>query len=289
MAEQGAAQGGVSNANETPAITPGTTPGETPPKGKVETPKEEPRKSKEKDGGKEDPKEKKAFTPNDDDDEIPEDAELIQLSQRALKARLQRHTQRELKERFGHTDIEKIEKELKELSALRAEKEEARKAQLTKEQRLAEEKKQAEDRAKAAEEKAQKLEDERDVNTVSDRFSKIGQKHMAPKFFEKKTLRDGIFGELATYLHDKTGGQAVRITDKLVDDFFRDYVKENPEFGLKAEPVVEVPVNAGGRAPASPPGQANPAGAGAQTKTARPGQPNSMTREEIAKQFGNRW
>ncbi len=233
-------------------------------------------------------KEKKVATLADDDEDLPEDAELYQLSKKALESRLARHTKRQLRERFGTDDLDSISKDLKELKVLRDEKEETRKAQLSKEERLQEEKKAADARAQAAEEKATKLEDERDIGQVGDRYARLAKDHINPKFLEKRAHREALFSELATDLHTKTGGDATKITNKMVSDFWANYVKENPEFSAKPSTVVEVPVNTGTRQ-AGPTGTTGNVDGAAAGKTARPGQPNSMTKEEIKKAHGVRW
>lgn len=234
-------------------------------------------------------KKKHTIASADDDDDIPDDAELIELSPKALKARLARHTRRELQQRFGTDDIERVEKDLKELAELRSEREEQRKAQLTKEQRLAEEKKAAEKRAKDAEDRAKALEDERDVGTVSSKFTKIAAKYMDANVLEDEDLRPGFFKKLAKHLHGETNGKYDRITDKMVDDFFKNFAHDNPKYAKTGGgETIEVPINSGTGARAPAGGQNAPSGQGA-AKTAKPGQANSMSREEIRKTYGLRW
>src|SRR5260370_36360512 len=43
-----------------------------------------------------------------EEDDIPEDADLLQLSKKALNARLLRHTKKELRERFGTDDLDDV-------------------------------------------------------------------------------------------------------------------------------------------------------------------------------------
>lgn len=233
---------------------------------------------------------KKKVAPADDDDDIPDDAELIELSPKALKARINRHTRRELQQHFGTDDVEKILKDLNELKELRADKEEARKAQLSKEQRLAEEKKEAEQRAKEAEERAQALEDERDVGQVSAKFTRLAADHIDPKVLEDEDLRPGFFKKLAKHLHAETNGKHDRITDKMVSDFWKNFAHDNPKYAKgTGQPPVEVKIQSGSNANAPPNGgQGAPSGQGA-SKTAKPGQANTMSRQEIAATYGLRW
>lgn len=223
-----------------------------------------------------------------DDDDIPDDAEVLELSKAALEKRLARHTRRQLRDLFGTDDTTKIAKDLKELATLRAAAEEDRKAKLTKEQALQEERDQANARAEKAEQEAREMRDARDIGEVSGRYSELGKKFIAPKFFAKESVRDALFGELASELHTKTGGDATKITPKMVEDFWRDYAKENPEFGIRgeAEPI-KIAVQSGSRNPGPP--STPTSGEGGPEKTARPGQANTMSKKEIKEKFGHSW
>jgi hypothetical protein len=74
----------------------------------------------------------------------------------------------------------------------------------------------------------------------------------------------------------------------MIEKFFEQLAKDRPRFARTGgEKPVEVPVESGSKAAASPPGNGAPSGqAGA--KTARPGQPNSMTAAEIRRE-GYKW
>jgi hypothetical protein len=239
---------------------------------------------------KKEPAAKKRHTVKDDEDEIPEEAELLELTPKALSARLRRHTMRELQQRFGTTDIEAIERDMAELKELRAEREENRKAQLTKEQRLAEEKAEAEKKLAEAEARAQAIEDERDVEKVSGKVSKLAAKYIDPGVLDDEDIRSGLFRKLAKHLHKETGGKAFKVTDKMIGDFWKNYAHDNPKFAkTTGEKPVEVKINTGTQTKAPEGGgHGAPSGQGAQ-KTAKPGQANSMSRQEIAQTYGLRW
>ncbi len=198
-----------------------------------------------------------------DEDDIPEDAELVTLSSAALKKRLQRASNAELKERFGTTDTAAIKKKLDRADELEKAEEDRRVAALDKEQKAAEAQKKAEDRPEAAELKLKQLGEDRLVEKEEGRIKEIAFGHIKPKFW-KHAARDFAEHLRETYSEK----ELLSLKDKAIDKWFVEYVKENPEY-LKGE------------APEKP---------GA--KTFKPGQPNSMTSAEAraeAAKSGHRW
>jgi hypothetical protein len=199
-----------------------------------------------------------------------------------------RFTRRELREKFGTDDPEKIRVDLAELKTLREEKETRRLEQLTKEQRLVEERKAARRETEEARAALKFLEDERDVEQVSTQFARLAAKHLDADLVDDDDWRVALFSKLRKHLQEETGGVASKITDKIVEKFFGEYAKEKPQFAKRSnERPVEVEVESGSKAPAAPPGNGAPPGQ-AGVKTARPGQPNSMTAAEI-RQAGYKW
>lgn len=207
------------------------------------------------------------------DDDLPEDGELFQLSRSALAKRLDRHTKRELRERFGTDDFDAIKAKLDAAEKYEAEREEKRRAQLTREQRLKEDKAKAEERAQAAEAKLQEERDRIEVREVDTTVRSI-----LPKFIrdDKASMKFATF-ELKQYvlgLDDEDVGDP----EQVVEEWAKKFVEEYPQFAREgaAPQAKEVPLDTGTRP--QRPEQLK----GGTEKDPRPGRPNSMTRAEFA-------
>lgn len=211
-----------------------------------------------------------------EDDEIPEDSELLSMSKAALTKRLDRHTKKELRARFGTDDYSKIEADLKELEGFRAKKEEDRKASLTREQKLQEEK---EAEKKRADELEKELERERNQQsfaeydaTAKEVFAdKIAPKHMKRAFRE---LKEHILS-----LDDAEEPKDAKKAKKLFEKWTKDWLEENPEFAKAApEEPKKIPLTTG----TNPNARRERGDADLAHKTAKPGQVNSMSKAEYA-------
>jgi hypothetical protein len=211
---------------------------------------------------------------SEDDDDIPENADLIQMSKAALTKRLARHTKKELRERFGTDDLDKIKTDLKELETLRAESEERRRAALSELQKSQEDAKKEKERADKAEKKYQQALDaqtfaEYDRDALDSISTLVAPKHA------KRALRE--LKEHVLTLEEAD----LKKPKKVFDAWAKEFVKENPEF---AKPAPEEPKKVG----LTTGGSANAKGTQVKsktdltTKTPKPGQANSMSRKEYA-------
>jgi hypothetical protein len=225
-----------------------------------------------------------------DDDEIPENAELLKLSGKTLKKRLERHTAKELKERFGTSDMGEIGARLKKLSEFEAKEEENRRQQLSNEERLKEDAERA--RAEAAEwrEKYEEAERNQVIGAEESRVAGIAKKHVKDKFV-RYALPD-----FATHLRQKyTPKELDSVDDAKIEEWFAQYAKENPEFAVETQkpaPKVEKKPVTNSVADASRPTAKTPPGEGAGGRSMRPGQQNSMSTQEAraeAAKAGFRW
>jgi hypothetical protein len=206
-----------------------------------------------------------------DDEDIPDDDALLQLSPKALKQRLQRHTSRELKERFGTSDVDGIKKKLERLEALEKKEEEARRAALAKEERMAEDL--AKEKARADQAEA-RWRTERETTVVQTEDTRL--KDLAGDFIKTKYWKH-VARDLADHLRENyTKDQLKKLTDASLKKWFGDYVKENPEYGKEA-PKVEKKLDNGARDEQRPSAKGGPNMA---DRTFKPGQPNSMTTAE---------
>lgn len=168
------------------------------------------------------------------DEDIPDDADLIEMSPRAFKSKLSRHTASELKKRFGTDDHEKILGDLKELETLRADKEKARQSQLTKEQQLEEKAQKAETRAQAAETRARQVEEARTYEKEDSRMSRL-----AAKFLDEDHV-DVELTRFAKHLTDNFPRKDLeRMKPKEIEAeatrYFEERVKAKPKIGREYE------------------------------------------------------
>lgn len=217
-----------------------------------------------------------------DDDDIPEEEDLLQMSPRALKARLARASKSQLKEAFGTDDVESIKKKLAAGDEYEKKKEEDRKATLSKEEKLKEERDLA---LKEAKETKSLLDIERTARVVEKqdtRITRIAEGHLKPKHVAK------FLPELAKALlkaADEGDRKLIKNEEAWIDSWFKQQVEEDPVFGkdygkeddTKDKPEVKrLPFNNGanGQRPA-------PAGTSGSPKTAAPGKPNSMSDKEL--------
>lgn len=207
-----------------------------------------------------------------DSDEIPEDNDLFQLSKSALNKRLQRHTKRELRERFGSDDPEEIKAKLDRLADFEKKAEEERRASLSREEQLKEdlarEKKARED----AEKKAQRAQDQQ-VFAEYDRDASSAVGEVVKEKHVKRAIRE--LKEYVLTLDDEDLAEPSKVFSKWAKDF----VKENPEFAREQgdpEPR-KIPLSTGTDSRKKPEkGNVDMA-----TKTPKPGQPNSMSKAEF--------
>jgi hypothetical protein len=229
------------------------------------------------------------------DGEIPEDADLLELSKSSLKSRLNRHTTSELKKRFGTDDVDKIKKDLDELATLRKEKDDKRKAELSELDREKEEHAKTKSRAEAAEARARESYELREFDKEDRRVTKIATAHVDPDHVDYEMAK------FARYLRKtytdkellKLEGAAFK---KVADDYFTQRVKDKPKIGKdyeakrEAEIRQELKDEAAGKKKkehvtngADTKGRAAPSKTevSAGPKTFAPGKPNSYSKEEV--------
>ncbi len=207
-----------------------------------------------------------------DEDEIPETASLVQLSKEALSKRLARHTKAQLREQFGTEDPAEIKAKLDKFAEYEAEKEAARVAALSAQEKLTEERDAAIKKAEEAEKKAQRAQDsvvfaEYDRDAVSVVGELVADKHVKRAIRE---LKEHVLG-----LED----DELAKPKKVFESWVKDFVKENPEFARAAPPE---PKKIGLTNGADPNARREKSDVDMATKTPKPGQPNSMTRGEFA-------
>lgn len=273
-------------ANGTPAA--GTSPAGTPPKAET-APKTEPKTEPAGSaaggtGGTGGTSAKKIGA---DDDDIPDGDELIQMSPKALKARLTRATSSALKEAFGTSDIETIKKMVEKAKKADEKAEEERRASLSEQERLKEDRDREKARADAAEARFTAAERQRIVEKQDARITRLAEKHLDPDYIESEFPR--LARDLGKAFKAKDP-KLLKNEEAWIDKWFEKRVAEKPKLGKnyqgpaatqetepKEEPPKKVLMN-NGVATHKP----DPAKSGTTTnKTAKPGQPNSLSDREI--------
>lgn len=212
-----------------------------------------------------------------EDGEVPDDAALLQLSPKALAARLNRHTKRELMTRFGSDDPVKIKADLDELNTFRTQRDEQRRATLSEIERAKEDATKEKARADDAEAKLQKQIDQSAYGEYDRTAEKVLAQYVDPEALE---LAVGKLKKHVLSLDEEDLAKP----DKVFDEWAKDWAKKNPRYA-KASDADETPVRqvklSTGTSPNAKQDGANRQ-ADAATKTARPGNVGTMTKTEYA-------
>lgn len=259
---------------------------------KPEAPKEGAADDK-KEGGEEKKPEAKKPEPvelSEDDDDLPENADLLQLSKSALAKRLARHTKKEIRARFGTDNLDDIKAKLDKLDSIEAEQEKKRREQLTKEQKL-EEDLQREKKAREKAEKAhQRVVEQQAYTQYETSASSAITAHFEPGF-EKFAMRE-LKDHLLT-LPDSDVPSDPKKAAKVFDEWAKKFVKENPKYAKAVTPAPpkeeeekeevkkpepkKIALNTGAN-----PQRPEKGDQGQAKKTARPNQTNTMSKAEYA-------
>ncbi len=219
-----------------------------------------------------------------DEDDIPKDVDLLEMSSKALKNRLERFSRAQLRERFGVDNFDEIKARLDRAAQLEQQAEEKRLAELSEADRYREMYSRAEAARVAAEQQLTQYQESRMIEDQDRRVISIAANHVKPKHFNYVTT------ELARHLQTLEE-EELRDPDAYIEGWFQKWTQENPEFGkdfgaTPPAPVQAVPAPLPQRAvpvtntpTLTRPSTTQPAGAQLQ-KTAAPGRPNSMNENE---------
>lgn len=233
----------------------------------------EPKESKEpKTGGEE----RKRVALKGDDDELPDDADLFELTPRALKSRLTRHTKKEIKAIFGTDDVDEIMAKQKRLEALEQAEKKREEETLSATQKLEKERDTEKARADAAEIKARDMAEQRVFDKQENRLTRI-----ADKFLDSDYIEDNL-PKLAKWLkRNFTKVELKTLKDKDIQPFFENLIEKKPKLAKDYDPEKAKPkkVPADNSVKNNERPAAKGSGEGAE-KTFAPGKPNSMSREE---------
>lgn len=225
-----------------------------------------------------------------DDDDIPEDAELLELSPSALKRRLDRHTKAELRQRFGTDKADEIKAKLDRLSELeKAEEDRAREA-LTEKERLEGDLKKSRELHADAERRLRMLEDDRVIEKQSDRISKILTKHLD---IDDEDDRDVIYKKLARWLKNEySEEQLVGLKDGVIEKWAKDFAKDNPKRAREVKAAVQKVPATNGADTREQEAPNTKSGTGNTQRNFSPSAENAMTSREARAEAGKqglRW
>jgi len=234
-----------------------------------------------------------AATPPGETSEKPGEGEgkpaTVSMPSAELKDRLSRERQAgqsAVLKKLGVESEDDLAAKLKRLAEIEAQDEEKRRAALAESDRLKEDLAKEKQRADEAVAKLQRTKESQVIRNEAARVARLGSKHVDPSMLKYAVP------EFGTHLASLTNAEIKALDDKGIEKWFADFAKRNPKF---ARPKTNGPTNqppATKRVPATNTatpgasrGAAPPAG-GAPQKTAKPGQPNTMSGSELRKATG---
>lgn len=205
-------------------------------------------------------------------------ARIAQAKRSAEAAAVERH-KAWLRERYGTDDQGEIDKLIADSKKLRDEAEERRRAEMTELERYKSDLAAERRRREAAERKVLEAERRRRFDKQDAAITRIAGSHVDADLVEDAAL---LF---ARHVQSLDGDKVKKMSEKDVAKWFADFVKRKPAWKRSDDapppekPKPKQPVTTG----TPPTGQPEPvAGAGNPSgKTFKPGQPNSMSREEV--------
>jgi hypothetical protein len=172
-----------------------------------------------------------------DDDEIPENVDLVELSPRALKSRLTRHTKKELKSRFGTDDFDEIEKKLKDYETLQGKQEEERKAKLSETEKLKEDNAKLTKDLETARGEARSVKEQREFEKFDTQISSVAEKYLDPDYIEDELPKLARHLNATLSKREKKTLKGDKLT-KVVESYFKERIKAKPK--LAKDATVEV-------------------------------------------------
>lgn len=234
----------VEGATGAPPIVPPVPPPVTTPPVAAKTPTTTP------------PAEPKRVRLTADGDDIPEDAELIEMTRGALASRLARASNKDLLKRFGTNDADKITADLKELEALKAEKEAARIEKLSEIDKANERVTTAERERDTAQAQAREAHTMRTYDRDERRLTRAAEKVVDPDYVDAELVR---FAKHLRQTYDsKTLRKMTPVQEsQILNEFLTERVKLKPKIGKdyetqKAEEIraqLKADLKAGRKAP----------------------------------------
>lgn len=211
----------------------------------------------------------------------------ITLSTAQFRERLERSNAKFLRDNFGTDNVQELVSQFEEAKKLRAAEDQRRREQMTETQRLNEDLARERARATAAEQSVKALREGQEVERERRRVAGLASKYIDAAYTDVALIK---WAKEVQALPKK---QLARMTDGDLEKWFRDYAKAHPQLAkARAQaPTTRTaptgPTNGPGPGGGQRPAASRPVSPTA--KTAKPNQPNSMSKAEIRKAYGVTW
>ena len=239
------------------------------------------------------PAEPKRVVLSDPDEEIPADADLIEMSSKTLKSRLNAAKKSEVKALFQKFDVKSAEElatkfaRLKELETA----DEVRKREdMTATEKLESDLKKERELRLDSDRRAMRVTENYVIDKQETRISKIASKFIDPEYVEE------ILPKFAVHLRKHFDEEQLKtITDKDIGEWFKEYATKKPKLARESSTTkTKIPLNNGARAadrPRAGDGGGNTSGR-SNGRSFAPSSENPMDRNEAraeAAKLGFRW
>ncbi len=224
-----------------------------------------------------------------DADPVPDADGFVKMPAKAFLTRVKRASKTALMDMFGTDDKDAILKWKRDYDGMVTKQEADRVAQLSKEEKLNEELKAANEKAAKIEQDFTSFKAKQEYKTADREVAKLASKHIDDEAVEFVAMK---FSKYYSKLDPKDPEEKALIRSYLkhpekIEEWCGEYAKKHPKYAREAAPekkekVVEAkPPITNGKPPENKPRIpiTTPTG-----KTFKPGQPNSMTREEMKRQ-----
>jgi len=222
-------------------------------------------------------------------DEIPEGAELLELSPRALTARLDRYTKKQLREKFGTEDFDDIKGKLDRLAKFEADEETRKRAEMTELEKHKADTARLRSERDEAKRSYKAMQEQHIVEKEDARISKIAGKYIDADYVED------TLPKLARHLQENfTEAQLEKLKDSDIEKFFEDLAKAKPKLSKDYDTAkaaekapAKAPLTNGAKAP-----EKSPSTGVEEQKSFKPGGQNSMSPQDAraaARRLGYSW
>jgi hypothetical protein len=243
-------------------------------------------------GEKTTPTEPKRVRISDADDEIPADADLIEMSSKALKTRLNAAKKSEVRElftKFGVKNADELDAKFKRLKELETADETRKREEMSATEKLEADLKQERKLRVDADQRALRVTENYVIDKQESRISKIAAKHIDPDYVEE------ILPKFAVHLRKNFDEEQLKtIGDKDIEDWFKEYATKKPKLAREHNSKPRVPLTNGARTEGR-----SQAGDGGGTQSGKangrsfaPSAENAMSRQDArveAAKLGYRW
>jgi len=252
--------------------------------------KETPAVTAKPEGEKTTPAEPKRVRISDADEEIPPDADLIELSSKALKTRLNAAKKSEVRElfaKFGVKNADELDAKFKRLKELETEDEKRKRNDMTATQKLEADLKQERKLRVDADRRALQVTENYVIDKQENRVTKLASKYIDPDYVEE------ILPKFASHLRKNYDEEQLKaITDEDIGGWFKEYATKKPKLARESKKT-KIPLTNGARTAARPTsGDSGARSGNADGRSFAPSSANAMTRQEArteAAKLGFRW